>query len=121
MAERTMIEAINLALHQEMERDDTVLVLGEDVGVDGGVFRVTDGLIDEFGAERICDAGGVEARVEIRKPDHAHRPGEHENRPGDEERCGNQIKDQRENIHRSSSRSTARRKAIWARATSSER
>ncbi|HEV8673655.1 MAG TPA: alpha-ketoacid dehydrogenase subunit beta, partial [Methylomirabilota bacterium] len=41
----TMVKAINLALHQEMERDDDVMVLGEDVGVDEGVFRVTEGLL----------------------------------------------------------------------------
>jgi hypothetical protein len=45
MRKLTMVNAINLALHQEMERDDDVVVLGEDVGVDGGVFRVTDGLL----------------------------------------------------------------------------
>ena len=49
MAKMTMVQALNLALRQEMERDDSVIVLGEDVGVDGGVFRVTDGLIDQFG------------------------------------------------------------------------
>ena len=46
MAKMTMVQALNLALRQEMEKDDRVIVLGEDVGQDGGVFRVTDGLID---------------------------------------------------------------------------
>ena len=41
MAKMTMVEAINLAMQQEMARDDSVIVLGEDVGVDEGVFRVT--------------------------------------------------------------------------------
>jgi pyruvate dehydrogenase E1 component alpha subunit len=44
MSKRTMIEAINLALHQEMEKDEEVIVLGEDLGVDGGIFRVTESL-----------------------------------------------------------------------------
>jgi pyruvate dehydrogenase E1 component beta subunit len=51
----TMVQAINLALMQEMERDDDVLVLGEDIGVDGGVFRVTDGLLAKFGEQRVID------------------------------------------------------------------
>jgi pyruvate dehydrogenase E1 component beta subunit len=51
----TMVQALNLALQQEMEKDDSVIVLGQDVGVDGGVFRVTDGLIDRFGEERVLD------------------------------------------------------------------
>jgi pyruvate dehydrogenase E1 component beta subunit len=51
-----MVSAINLALHQEMERDGSVLVMGEDVGVDGGVFRVTEGLLDKFGPARVIDA-----------------------------------------------------------------
>ena len=55
MAKMTMVQALNLALQQEMEKDDRVIVLGEDVGVDGGVFRVTDGLIDQFGEERVLD------------------------------------------------------------------
>ena len=63
MAKRTMIEAINLALHQEMEKDDSVIVLGEDVGVDGGVFRVTEGLIDKFGEERVIDTPLAESVI----------------------------------------------------------
>ncbi len=55
MAKLTMVQALNLALHQEMEKDADVVVLGEDVGVDGGVFRVTDGLIERFGEERVLD------------------------------------------------------------------
>ncbi|MEJ2039234.1 MAG: hypothetical protein P8X55_09900 [Desulfosarcinaceae bacterium] len=45
MAKMTMVQALNLALQQEMEKDDRVIVLGLDVGLDGGVFRVTDGLV----------------------------------------------------------------------------
>ena len=63
MAELTMIQAINLALHQEMEQNDSVIVLGEDVGVDGGVFRVTDGLIEKFGAERVMDTPLAESAI----------------------------------------------------------
>ena len=55
MAIMTMVQAINSALKQEMERDKSVIVLGEDVGIDGGVFRVTDGLLNVFGPERIID------------------------------------------------------------------
>lgn len=51
----TMVQAINLALRQEMEKDNRVLVLGEDVGKDGGVFRVTEGLFDKFGPQRVID------------------------------------------------------------------
>ena len=63
MAKMTMVQAINLALRQEMEKDDTVMVLGEDVGVDGGVFRVTDGLIDQFGEERVMDTPLAEVGI----------------------------------------------------------
>ncbi|MGD8952569.1 MAG: alpha-ketoacid dehydrogenase subunit beta, partial [Desulfobacterales bacterium] len=48
-----MVQALNLALKQEMEKDDRVIVLGEDVGRDGGVFRVTEGLVDQFGEQRV--------------------------------------------------------------------
>jgi 2-oxoisovalerate dehydrogenase E1 component beta subunit len=55
MAQKTLIEAVNEALHEEMERDPSVIVLGEDVGVHGGVFRATDGLQKRFGADRVID------------------------------------------------------------------
>jgi pyruvate dehydrogenase E1 component beta subunit len=63
MAELTMVEAINLALHQEMKKDDKVVVLGEDVGWDGGIFRVTKGLIEEFGEERVIDTPLAESAI----------------------------------------------------------
>ena len=58
MSKMTMVQAINLALRQEMEKDDSVIVLGEDVGRDGGVFRVTDGLVDKFGETESSRAHG---------------------------------------------------------------
>ncbi len=63
MAKLTMIQALNLALRQEMARDDSVIVLGEDVGVDGGVFRATDGLINQFGEERVLDTPLAESGI----------------------------------------------------------
>ena len=51
----TMVQAINQALEQEMERDPRVVLLGEDVGVDGGVFRATEGLYAKFGGQRVID------------------------------------------------------------------
>jgi pyruvate dehydrogenase E1 component beta subunit len=58
-----MVQAINLALREEMERDDRVVVLGEDVGRDGGVFRVTDGLLERFGEERVIDTPLAESAI----------------------------------------------------------
>lgn len=55
MAELSLIEAVQLAHSRAMTVDDTVLVLGEDVGVNGGVFRATDGLHERFGADRVFD------------------------------------------------------------------
>lgn len=55
MPELNMVQAINLALREEMQRDSSVIVLGEDVGKDGGVFRVTEGLFEQFGPERVID------------------------------------------------------------------
>ena len=63
MAKMTMIQALNLALRQEMDKDDGVIVLGEDVGVDGGVFRATDGLINQFGEERVLDTPLAESAI----------------------------------------------------------
>jgi len=55
LAQLNLVGAVRLALKQEMERDPDVVVLGEDVGIDGGVFRATEGLIKEFGENRIID------------------------------------------------------------------
>jgi pyruvate dehydrogenase E1 component beta subunit len=63
MPKLTMIEALNLALKQEMAKDDSVIILGEDVGVDGGVFRVTAGLLDAFGEERVMDTPLAESGI----------------------------------------------------------
>ena len=55
MAQITLIEAVTMALAHEMAKDPSVVVLGEDVGKVGGVFRVTAGLQEEFGEERVID------------------------------------------------------------------
>lgn len=55
MAEMTLVQAVHDTLRDEMRRDDNVLVLGEDVGARGGVFRATMGFLDEFGEERVVD------------------------------------------------------------------
>ena len=63
MANLTMVQAINLALIQEMEKDDRVLLLGEDVGNNGGVFRVTEGLQKRFGEKRVVDTPLAESGI----------------------------------------------------------
>ena len=55
MSEQTLIEAVNLALQHAMEQDENIVLLGEDVGANGGVFRATDGLQQQFGPERVMD------------------------------------------------------------------
>lgn len=55
MSEVTLVEAVRLALARAMEEDETVVLLGEDIGVDGGVFRATDGLLKCFGGDRVMD------------------------------------------------------------------
>ncbi|MGD0587738.1 MAG: alpha-ketoacid dehydrogenase subunit beta [Thermoplasmata archaeon] len=55
MTELNLVQAINRTLHDAMRKDPNILVLGEDVGVNGGVFRATDGLFKEFGADRVID------------------------------------------------------------------
>ena len=62
-AEMTMIEAINLALRRAMADDSDVVVLGEDIGANGGVFRATDGLFQEFGADRVRDTPLAETAI----------------------------------------------------------
>lgn len=63
MARMTMVQALNYALDEEMARDDSVVLLGEDVGLDGGVFRVTDGLIEKYGEERVIDTPLAESMI----------------------------------------------------------
>jgi pyruvate dehydrogenase E1 component beta subunit len=63
VAELTLVEAVNDCLHVELERDADVLVLGEDVGRSGGVFRATAGLLDRFGPERCVDTPLAEAGI----------------------------------------------------------
>ena len=57
MPDREMLfrEALSLATAEEMRRDDSVFVMGEDVGASGGVFKCCEGLFEEFGAERVID------------------------------------------------------------------
>ena len=55
MAEKNLLQAIHDGLAEEMRADETVMVMGEDVGRAGGVFRVTQGLQDEFGAARVTE------------------------------------------------------------------
>lgn len=63
MAELTMIQAINQAMDQEMARDERVMILGEDVGKNGGVFRATDGLQEKFGENRVMDTPLAESAI----------------------------------------------------------
>mgnify|MGYP006274659841 CR=1 FL=1 len=63
MPEMTMVEAIRTALARALGEDDRVILLGEDIGIDGGVFRATDGLVQRFGAARVRDTPLAEAAI----------------------------------------------------------
>ena len=63
MAKITLIEAVTMALAHEMENDPSVIVLGEDVGVNGGVFRATAGLQSLFGPDRVMDTPLAESMI----------------------------------------------------------
>ncbi|HID04589.1 MAG TPA: alpha-ketoacid dehydrogenase subunit beta [Candidatus Caldiarchaeum subterraneum] len=63
MRELTLAEALNEALREEMRRDERVIVMGEDVGVAGGVYKVTKGLLEEFGPDRVRDTPISEAAI----------------------------------------------------------
>ncbi len=63
MGKLNMVKALNLALLQEMGRDEDVLIIGEDVGIDGGVFRVTEDLHRKFGSKRVIDSPLAEAAI----------------------------------------------------------
>ena len=58
-----LVQAVNHALREEMTRNDKVIILGEDVGVNGGVFRATDGLYQEFGPNRVIDTPLAESGI----------------------------------------------------------
>jgi 2-oxoisovalerate dehydrogenase E1 component beta subunit len=63
MAEITLAEAVTQALAYEMAADPNVLVMGEDIGVNGGVFRTTVGLLAKFGPERVIDTPLAESMI----------------------------------------------------------
>ncbi len=63
MAKTTYLEAIRQGLMEEMRRDPAVFLLGQDIGAYGGAFKVTDGLLDEFGAERVMDTPIAETAI----------------------------------------------------------
>ena len=63
MTDVTLVQAVNLALRRAMAEDSHVLVLGEDVGIDGGVFRATEGLFQLYGDERVLDTPLAEAGI----------------------------------------------------------
>ncbi|MFQ5972474.1 MAG: alpha-ketoacid dehydrogenase subunit beta [Alphaproteobacteria bacterium] len=63
MPEVTLVSAVNMALARAMEEDERVIVLGEDVGIDGGVFRGTEGLLERFGQERVLDTPLAELAI----------------------------------------------------------
>ena len=63
MPQLTYLEAIRQGIWEEMERDPTVFCLGEDIGIYGGAFKVTDGFIDRFGSERVIDTPIAEAAI----------------------------------------------------------
>lgn len=63
MAELNMIQAVNLAMREALESDPSVVLLGQDIGVDGGIFRATVDLIEEFGPERVIDTPLAESGI----------------------------------------------------------
>lgn len=63
MAKVTLVEAVTMALAREMERDERVVILGEDVGINGGVFRATAGLAERFGEQRVIDTPLAEVMI----------------------------------------------------------
>jgi hypothetical protein len=61
--EITFAQAINEALHEEMQRDEKVIILGEDVAAAGGVYKLTEGLLERFGSDRVLDTPISEAGI----------------------------------------------------------
>ena len=63
MAKINMVQSLNKSLHEAMEKDESVLMMGEDIGINGGVFRVTDGLYEKFGRKRVIDTPIAESAI----------------------------------------------------------
>src|SRR3972149_2876094 len=63
MPEVTYLEALRQGLWEEMERDERVFILGEDIGIYGGAFKVTEGFLDRFGSSRVIDTPISEAAI----------------------------------------------------------
>src|SRR3989344_8095005 len=63
MSKLNIVEAINLGLKQEMKKNKNIIIIGEDIGVNGGVFRVTDGLQKEFSSKRVIDSPLAESGI----------------------------------------------------------
>src|SRR5205807_8390374 len=63
MPTMTYLQAISAGLRDELRADERVMVMGEDIGVFGGAFKVTDGFIEEFGAERVMDTPLAESAI----------------------------------------------------------
>src|SRR5690606_22507951 len=63
MPEVTLVQAVNMALKRAMEDDDSVVILGQDIGIHGGVFRATDGLYQRFGGDRVLDTPLAETAI----------------------------------------------------------
>ena len=63
MQEINLIEAVRQAMYEEMDRDQSVFILGEDIGVRGGVFLATDGFLEAFGANRVIDTPISESAI----------------------------------------------------------
>ena len=63
MTEMTLVKAVNNALDLAMQKDNRIIIIGEDVGRDGGVFRATEGLVDKYGEGRVIDSPIAEAGI----------------------------------------------------------
>ena len=63
MTQKNVVTAIRDALHDEMATDERIVLLGEDVGIRGGVFRISEGWMDEFGEQRVIDTPLAESGI----------------------------------------------------------
>ena len=63
MSVMTVLEAVSEAMKEEMRRDDSVFILGEDIGARGGVFLATEGMLEEFGESRVIDTPLAESSI----------------------------------------------------------